>query len=223
MTEFTTWRSLVDGAEISVIPDSGVGQNSIAIWNFADDDDTSILSDQIGDFDGDIRGMDYVDDDDAGRTVGHFDGVDDDVIGMGLPTFAEYSIGLIIKPINSEDLDTYMAFRENNTMDLRKRNGDWQVTQDDGEDFKTMDIEPVVDDTYQTIVIRWDGSTQFASVNSIDNQVSQSMTEMDVRGESDHFGDTVDQDRPAECKFALVEVSDQDEGESFESDFHDLI
>jgi len=49
MTEFTTWRSLVDGAEITDIPDSVVTR-----WAYEDDTDTTTAIDSVGSNDGNI-------------------------------------------------------------------------------------------------------------------------------------------------------------------------
>ena len=48
MTEFSTWRSLVDGAEISALPDTGVAYYDVTIEQPAENEDT-IWQDQFDD------------------------------------------------------------------------------------------------------------------------------------------------------------------------------
>ena len=229
MTNYTQWKSLVDLHEYSAIPDSPIGQNTIAYYSFDDDADTTTLSDQVGTFDGTISGMSYVTDEDAGRVVGEFDGDDDEVVSMGIPSLSAYSVGIIVKPLNVsdwDDFDTVFSFRDNNTFEVHGRpdNGNFEyVLFHGGEDNNELISSQLVENELQTVVLRWDGSTINFSVDS-ENAVSTSESSMDNADEADGFGAN-QQFTPRFANMRLVhfEISDEDEGQSFEDDFHNLI
>ena len=79
MTEFTTWRSLVDGAEIFDIPDSGDTHQ----WPYSEGEGTTV-EDFIGDLDGTINGASWVDDSDA--VGGHALRFDEDNVNIDATT-----------------------------------------------------------------------------------------------------------------------------------------
>ena len=80
MTEFTTWRSLVDGAEISAIPDSEANEKLIHRWVLADDNGSLDVSDFEGDEDGDNNGVSLVEGEYSGGVAGEGDGTDDHIL-----------------------------------------------------------------------------------------------------------------------------------------------
>ena len=232
MVDFTggTWRSLIDGSEVSAIPDSPIGLNTIAYYQFTDDDDTSVLSDFEGSFDGSISGMSYVSDDDALRVVGEFDGDNDRVTGLNLSTLSEFTVGLIVKPLGLSgwsSADTIFSSRENNRFDIRvdDNNGlKWSVFHDDGGDNVILDSGVSLDEnSLQTVVTRWDGSTLNISADGSDS-ASTNTGGMTGEGNGDGFGHRPSgNDRYANCRLVHVEISDQDEGSAFDDEFHALI
>ena len=219
MSNFTTWRSLVDGVGISAIPDSEVGQNTIAFYNFTDDDDTNVLEDQVGDFDATISGMNYVQDSDAGRIVGDFDGTDDSATGMGIPSLSEFSIGLVVKPRSVDDRGNALSLRDNNEFDIRYEDGDWQI----GGPFDPITLSgSATTDTWQSVVCLWDGSEVTLSVDD-DFEDSTSESSMQTDGEDDAIAESGRGGDRVDGRIAHVEISDQYEGDEFKENYHALL
>ena len=109
MTEFTTWRSLVDGEIISGIPDSG-GTHQ---WNF-DEASGSTVADSIGSLDGEINGASWQTDLGAGDAYLSFDGTDDfvdlDTASQSAFThFTENGEGTLFAWVNPDAVDNIRA------------------------------------------------------------------------------------------------------------------
>ena len=101
MTEFTEWRSLVDGQRISAIPDSAIHQ-----WRF-DEGSGTTANDDIGDLDGSISGSTFVSDNNGvGEFVLDFDGTDDHVDYEEVPSEIQGSNTEFSIAITAEDLDS---------------------------------------------------------------------------------------------------------------------
>ena len=83
MTEFTTWRSLVDGAEIFAIPDSGIFQSPLYRFSYDDVDEPDgaspfdIPETLSGLPDATADGSPIYREDQEGAAAGEYDGVDD--------------------------------------------------------------------------------------------------------------------------------------------------
>jgi hypothetical protein len=211
------------------LPDSELGQNTFAYYQFTDDGDTSTLSDFEGSNDGSISGMQYVSDDVAGRVVGEFDGTGDLVDGFAWPSLSAYTVGIIVKPLNVSSnwggTDTIFSSRNNNSLDIRSDGSStWQIFHGSGSSF-IGSVGNINSGALQTIVARWDGSTLQFSVDDPDTKITDSQSDMNAGGENDGLGGRAafGGDRFANCQIVHVELSNVDEGGAFESRFHSLI
>ena len=156
MTEFTTWRSLVDGAEISAIRDSVVTQ-----YEYEDESDTTVAVDSIGNNDATITGAAYTSSD---AIVGDFslrhDGTDD-------VTVSENTVDLVaLGDADGFELSAYINL--DGTSDSDGYLFAWSSSPD-------SDTQPGVglqerDDSVRTI-LTVDGN------NTIGNEVSVSLTD----------------------------------------------
>jgi len=75
MTNFTTWRSLIDGEETITIPDSVVNQ-MVSWWHYSEGSGTTV-ADDVGTLDASFTGLDWSSDFGFEGHYGILDGVDD--------------------------------------------------------------------------------------------------------------------------------------------------
>ena len=104
MSDFTTWRSLVDGEEISAIPDSGMLH---AHYDFSVEDGSLPVEDQTDNgYDLDQGEYSGVGDDINGVQAGVFDGTDDYVQGSS-DTLSEPNSIYFVTEAGSQSADNY--------------------------------------------------------------------------------------------------------------------
>ena len=111
MTEFTTWRSLVDGEEISAIPDSEADHQ----WNYTAGSGTTV-EDTIGSLDAEYTSISWGSSAGADDTHGLLDGVND-YADLGSSTrsdwahFIQDGEGTLFAWVNPEDAsDIHQVF-----------------------------------------------------------------------------------------------------------------
>ena len=156
MTEFTTWRSLVDGAEIDVIPDSGLLHH----YDWSDDSTTTTtvpdlqgnedLTGAFSDLNGDINGV----------QAGTFDGTDD-VVTNGNSTSQPIIIFFVIDPVDTGDITSRILNSDNTRFRLGLRWQDDNYNVDAGESVQGGSPS----DSPQILVGEYDGSNSSGRLN----------------------------------------------------------
>ena len=111
MSDFTTWRSLVDGEEIGVIPDSAIAQYDAQVLDLDDGEGVTSWPDEIGDV-GTLTGgtPTYQTDEINGNPAVVFDGTDDELdVDFDSDETQPYTI-IIVAEIEDDDDDRGAAW-----------------------------------------------------------------------------------------------------------------
>jgi len=114
MTNFTIWRSLVDGEEIRAIPDTEADQKLAHRWLL--DDVNGTVKDSIGDADGTNNGVASAPGDWVGESAGDGNGIDDHIetttwADFGSNMGSDFAVAFSVQ--NPENSSSYFLGVEN--------------------------------------------------------------------------------------------------------------
>ena len=128
MTEFTTWRSLVDGEIISAVPDSAIAQYIASDF----DPETGVWADNLGNFDLSASGNPQLIEDEAdGNDVVRLDGVDDlfDSDNTNINISQPFTVISAIDPEITDGENTIWSHNSSDIFRFRVRDGgeDWRL------------------------------------------------------------------------------------------------
>ena len=158
MSDFTTWRSLVDGEEIGVIPDSLLKQP----W---DEGDGTTVSDTSGNNDGTIDGANWVEDSEfEGGWKLNFDGedkVDADNMLSELKDDEEYLIAITIEGDTTTGRHTLIEQSDAGTRDIAvgfRDDGDLNTRSDHNTDSRRVTNAGITDRTRVAVYVNNDAA-----------------------------------------------------------------
>jgi len=168
MTNFTTWRSLIDGQEVSALPDSVIHH-----WKF-DEGSGGAVADNIGDADGSVNGPSWVSGNFEGGSALEADGTDDHVSTTTLGNFgsnmsSDFAVSFTIKSPN--DGDGWVMGMQNDATDFDTgdqthfsvRNDDgqirWEISDEDNEIGRARHESDINDNEPHRVVINKSGNT----------------------------------------------------------------
>ena len=158
MSDFTTWRSLVDGEEIGVIPDSVESH-----WPVGSDD-TSTATDTVGDIDLAVNGPTLVTDSDSadghhysldGSDYLGLDDTDDDEIFKNLD---EFTMLLWVLAEDDQEFEFRFFGHMDNDGSGSASNNSWMISVVDSEDWRVQISDEVVfsgDYTNDILTAEW--------------------------------------------------------------------
>ena len=162
MSDYTTWRSLVDGEEISLIPDSVVHQwNTQELSGYSDGDTVTTFDDRVGSVDGSGQAT-YRDSSINDNPALEFDGIDDKFDLDGINEGHPYTVIIVME---KEDDSTFQfpwgGDPRSSSLQFRDSPDVWQILTDEdnieGTEDHTIEMATLVIDGPNS-ALREDGS-----------------------------------------------------------------
>lgn len=165
------------GLGYNAIPDSVIHR-----YLFEDDSDTSVLTDSIGSHNGAVSGMSFVDDGTApeGSAYGGFDGVDDEVAGIGLPSSGDaFTITAYVNRDSTSRRDDYFLLNSDTEVYFRTNTDTLEVGVSGRSNYASSLSVPT---GWVRIAFAYDGSSSMRFHVDGSNETDSSGDAFDVAG-----------------------------------------